>query len=307
MKISVVTSLYNSENYIDLFIDSINKICTENLRIDYEIVFIDDGSTDNSFNKAKYFAENDKRIKLIGLSRNFGHHNALIAGLDYVSGDYIYVTDIDLDEKPEWLIDYYQSLIENEVEIVQGIDASKKRFSISNVFKKIFYLVIKLFGINYPKNYLLSVLFSRKFLNEFKKYKEYSFNFLGVLQQVGFERHLLKFEKENSALTSYTFNKKTIHMIRSLFSFDNKLLISIFNFGILNLLFSIVFVFYLIIRYIGPNPPLGGWVSTIASIWIFGSVLIIFIGMIGMYLSIIFDEVKKRPLAIVKEFVNIEE
>ena len=107
--ISVVSSIFNNENKIDLFYNRLLK-ALEKITQNYELIFVDDGSSDESLKKITNFAKVNKRLKIIKLSRNFGHHKAVKCGLDYASGDYIFLIDSDLDENPEWIEIFYQNI-----------------------------------------------------------------------------------------------------------------------------------------------------------------------------------------------------
>ena len=119
MKLSIVTTLYKSSVYINEFYSRISQEVTK-ITDNYEIIFVDDGSPDDSLSKVIKIGEKDHHVKVIELSRNFGHHEAIIAGLNYSTGDYIYLLDVDLEDKPEWLSIFYNHLITNNCDVVYG-------------------------------------------------------------------------------------------------------------------------------------------------------------------------------------------
>ena len=125
-RLSVVTTLYQSESYIDEFY---LRTLSTLLRItnDYEIIFVNDGSTDNSLNRAVRIIDRDDKVSVIELSRNFGHHQAMLAGLEHASGDYIWLIDSDLEESPEWLSEFYDEIIaDNRLDVIYGVQRKRK-------------------------------------------------------------------------------------------------------------------------------------------------------------------------------------
>ena len=141
MKLSVVTTLYKSSEYIEEFY---SRIINEIKRIteDYEIIFVDDGSPDDSLSKAIKLSEKDKNIKVIELSRNFGHHKAIMAGLESTNSDFVFLLDVDLEDLPEWLGDFYRLIISDKCDVVYGQQNNRRGNISRKFFGKIWYYLL---------------------------------------------------------------------------------------------------------------------------------------------------------------------
>lgn len=301
MKLSVVATLYCSAKYINEFY---RRITAEILKItdDYEIVFVNDGSPDNSLEIALYLKDKDNKIKIIDLSRNFGHHKAIMTGLDNVSGDFVLLIDVDLEEKPELLSEFWNEMhTKTEIDMVLGVQKNRK----GGLFEKFSgFMFFKIFNFisdtKIPKNTALARLMTKRYVDSLMEYKESEVVFAGISELAGYSKSEVNIEKGFKGETTYSFKKKLNLFLNFITDFTHSPLLIVFYFGLIISFLSFLFVIFLIIRKIFFGL-LEGWTSMIASIWLIGGMIILCIGFIGLYLSKIFIEVKSRPRTIIKK------
>lgn len=300
MKLSVVTTLYNSGKYIEEFYNrAVNEV--RKITNDYEIIFVNDGSKDNSLNKALELKQKDNNIIIIDLSRNFGHHKAIMAGLKKSVGDFVFLLDVDLEEKPE-LLSLFWEKISNvpDIDVVFGTQKVRKGGLFEKISGSIFFTFYNLLSeTKIPRNLILARLMTRRYLNSLLEFGENEIVFAGVSELAGFNRLEIQVGKGDKGETSYNFIRKINLFLNFLTSFTYKPLLLIFYFGFFVSSFAFVFVLLLLFRKIFFGL-LEGWTSVIASIWLLGGIIILCIGFIGLYLSKIFIEVKNRPRTIIK-------
>ena len=306
MKISVVTTLYKSAPYVQEFYERIND-CLRKITSDYEIIFVDDGSPDDSLTKALKIQETDSRTIVIELSRNFGQHKALMTGLKHSSGDFVFVLDSDLEESPEWLEQFYQKLQEENCDVVYGVQQKRKGKWFERISGNIFYrLMNTLTDLDLSPNLVTTRLMTRDYVNSLLLFNEKEIFLAGLWQITGYKQIPITVTKKSNSQTSYSVIKKMTIFINAVTSFTNKPLIYIFGFGFVISLIAVVYIFYLITAKIFYAHPISGWVSLIVSVWFLGGIIILFMGVIGIYLSKIFIETKNRPYTIVKKLYQHE-
>lgn len=297
--ISIVTTLFHSEIYLKDFYSRVLKVISK-LSCDYEIIMVDDGSPDNSIEKALLLREQDKNVKIIQLSRNFGHHKAIMTGLSYAKGKKIFLIDSDLEEEPEWLIEFHEKMSQENSDVVFGVQSSRKGGIIERLFGNIYYkLVFACSGIHLSKNLLTARLMSHRFLEAMLEFEEQDIWLAGIWQTVGFKQIPCIVTKKSHSTTTYSFRRK-LHLLEdSIISFSDKPLRGIFYLGIIFMIMSSVVSVCLLVGKIYYGIGLSGWTSIILSVWFFSGVIIFVLGVIGLYLAKIFIETKKRPRVIV--------
>lgn len=301
MRLSIVATLYESAVHIEEFYrrasDTAKKIAVD----DYEIVFVNDGSPDNSLDVAVKLSKNDSRIVVIDLSRNFGHHKAMLTGLAHAKGDEIFLIDSDLEEEPEWLLEFSEQMKKVACDVVFGVQANRKGGVFERMSGWLFYKVFNtLTGLALPKNAVTARLMTRRYLNALLLHEEREVSIGGLFLLTGFSQLPHKVRKHDTSQSTYTFAKKMLIMVDSVTSFSNKPLVGIFYVGLIILLFSSINVIYLVFNWMLFSTPLSGWTSVMASIWLLGGLIVLFIGIVGIYLSKIFSETKQRPNSIVR-------
>ncbi|MDQ7085140.1 MAG: glycosyltransferase family 2 protein [Sulfurovum sp.] len=301
MKLSIVTTLYQSSPYIE---DFYNRISIEAQKItdDYEIIFVDDGSPDDSLSQILKLYNKDSKIKVIELSRNFGHHKAIMTGLSHVSGEFIFLIDVDLEEKPELLGIFWEEL-ENStnIDVIYGVQESRKGAWFERWSGTLFYKIFNFFSdISIPTNITTVRLTTKQYNDTLIQYQESELFAHGLFYHCGFKQKPLVFHKASTSPTTYTFKKKLALLIRSITSFSSKPLVYIFNIGFIITFISSLFIMKLFYNKLFYNIAFEGWTSIIVSIWFFGGLIILSLGMIGIYLSQIFIETKHRPFSIIR-------
>lgn len=302
MKLSIVATLYKSEKYILEFVSRASEVAKKTYGIDYEIILVNDGSPDNSLDLAVEQIENYSNLKVIDLSRNFGHHKAMMTGLAHAKGERIFLIDSDLEEEPEWLLDFEQQMTINFCDVVYGVQEQRKGNWFERVSGKWFYRLFKMLtGLALPDNVVTTRLMTRRYLNALLCHQEREVFMAGLWFITGFDQHPRIVKKHSTSQTTYTFRKKLSLLVNSVTSFSNAPLVFIFYIGLLISTFAITYITYLLITWFVIEKPMSGWTSVMASIWLLGGMVISFIGIVGIYLSKIFIETKQRPYTIVKK------
>lgn len=302
MKLSIVTTLYKSSLYVNEFYE---RISTEAKKItdDYEIIFVDDGSPDDSLQKAIALHQQDSKVVVIELSRNFGHHKAIMAGLSHTSGDYTFLIDVDLEEEPELLGRFWQELEKNKkIDVITAKQIVKRTTTFFSDFSsKAFYKVFNhLSNTSIPENEFVARLMKQTFVKSLLKYREVNIFLPGLWNHVGFKIHFIDAEKKTNHASSYTFLKKVILSVDAITSFSSKPLLYVFWSGFFIFMLAVLFiVFILLKKLINPNISIG-WTSLIASIWATSGIIMLSIGILGIYLGKVMEEVKNRPLTLIK-------
>lgn len=306
MKLSIVTTLYKSSLYVDEFY---RRASAEAKKItdDYEIIFVDDGSPDDSLQKAIRLHLQDPKVVVVELSRNFGHHKAIMTGLSYATGDYIFLIDSDLEEEPELLSRFWVELQNSDdMDVVYGVQETRKGGWLERCSGDIFWKLINyLSDIKITKNLTTVRLMTKKYNDSLLKYHESELSIGGIWFHNGFKQYPVYIKKGSHSKTTYTLRKKLSLLIISITSFSSKPLIYIFNFGLFITFMSSVFILKIIWDKLNYGISLTGWTSVIVSIWFFGGLIILFLGIIGLYISKIFIETKNRPYTIVRNSYKI--
>ena len=303
--ISIVTTMYYSEPYLDEFYSRIKKT-TEKITKNYEIIFVDDGSPDNALQKAVSFHKKDKRVKVIELSRNHGHHKAMMVGLSQTKGDYVFLIDCDLEEKPEWLPAFCKKLEEDKtVDVVYGIQIRRKGKFVEKYLGGFYYKIFNFFSYTkIPRNPVTARIMRQSYVKSLVQYFDTEPVFLGIAHHAGFKQISIPVEKIYKGKSTYTLFKKITILVNSITSFSSKPLRYIFYLGFFISFMSVVMIIYLIYSKFTLKTILSGWVSSLISIWLLGGLILLSIGVIGIYLEKMFIEIKKRPYALIKNIYS---
>lgn len=301
-KINIIIPIFNEEDNIKIIY---NKICEIKLDYEVEIIFIDDGSNDNSLKNIKQLNLKDKRIKFISFSRNFGHQIALSAGLDFANGDAVIMLDGDL-QHPIENIPIMLEKFEMNYEVIQMVKKNQgKRNLIIKMYTYMFYTLFRIFSdVNLSNNVSDFRLISKKVNDELKKINEKERFLRGLVQWVGFNYTEVEYlpQKRFSGVSKYGFFKLLKLASFGIFSFTTiPLKLSLYT-GFTMSFFSFLFGIYSILKKIlHPEAMPIGYTDLIVFITFIGGIQLIFMGIIGLYITKIFEEVRNRPLYIVKE------
>lgn len=306
--LSIVTTLYRSAPYIEEFIERMSRsagsVCAE-----YELILVNDGSPDNSADIVRELVQKHSRLVLVDLSRNFGHHKAIMAGLMHARGDRVFLIDVDLEEPPELLPEFLRHMDANPgADVVFGQLRQRKGGWFERISGEIYYAAIRHFGnVEVPRNISTVRLMTSRYVRSLLAYQEREMFISGLWADTGFRQDALPINKSSKGETTYSLARKFSLLTNSIVVFSNRPLLLIFHTGLLISFGSVAYVAYLLYsRFFLSSPP-DGWTSLMASIWLIGGLIILFLGLIGIYLSKVFVEVKQRPYVTVREIVGREE
>ncbi len=302
MYLSIVTTLYYSSPYIYEFYSRIRQEI-DKITSHYEIIFVNDGSPDDSIDVVLALREQDSRISLIDLSRNFGHHKAMMTGLSYTKGDLIFLIDVDLEEPPELLSKFYNIYKQDDADVVYGVQSKRKGSLMSQLSGGLYYKLFNfLSDYSLVPNPLTARLMSQRYVKELIQYREHLFSIEGLWEATGFKQIAVPTQKaEFKGISTYGIGRKITYVINAITAFSNKPLVYIAYLGLMMVLVSIGYIFYLLTGYFFLGLGITGWTSLIVSIWFLGGLIILILGIISIYISVIFVEIKQRPYTIVRE------
>jgi len=304
MKISVVTTLYKSKVFLDEFIIEIQIALNQIKCLDYELVFVNDGSPDDSLQHLIERKKEISQIKLIDLSRNFGHHYAIQVGLDYASGDYIFLIDNDLETQPRVLVDFYGEMINDlSLDVVYGYQEVRKGMFLERLTGSVFWVLInKLSDTKIPHNILTERLMTKQYVESLLRLQDANVFLGGMMYWVGFNQKGLPIKKGlRKGASTYSLKRRAELMLQAITSFSGKPLEWLFYFGLTISILSILFIVYLILKKIIYQDDVQlGWTSIVAINVLILGVISTFLGIIGIYIYKIFRQVQGRPNAIIK-------
>lgn len=306
--ISLVVPVFYEEECIQQFINEVEKVMLSN-SYNYEIIFIDDGSTDRTVELIKENISNNKSIKLIEFSYNHGKQSAVSAGIQYASGDYLIYMDPDLQDPPEEIPNFVNKIQEG-YDLVFGIRKEKKDSLINRVFSKIFWTTLnKLTGLKIPTGLAVMRIFNRDFADEFLRYKEQNRFIEGIFMQIRKNYTTLEVEqRERFAGTSkFNFKRKMKLAFDAIFDFSEIPLKATIRFGLFMIATGFLAIFAILFLKLFVIDFQTGWPSIISIIIITGGIQLFFLGIIAKYIGNIYKEVKQRPLYSIKKLHNFDE
>ena len=301
MKLSIVATLYNSAPYLEEFCrrskDSASKLVGD----DYEIVLVNDGSPDESLEVAIRLFEEDAHIVVVDLSRNFGHHRAMMTGLEHAQGDRVFLIDADLEEEPEYLASFAQQMDEEGCDVVYGVQDDRKGGWFERCSGALYYSMFnRLANIKHPRNLVTMRIMTRRYVESLIQFKEYAMVISCLWVITGFEQHEQVINKHKRRGTSYSLKHKISHAVNSITSFSAAPLM-IFYTGFVIFLFSLLYSSFILYQKLFNQYSVDGWTTLIISVWMLSGLIILFLGVIGIYLSKIFMETKQRPTSIIRK------
>ena len=300
MNLSIVTTTFNSETTIKNFIDQIKKNIKNLNILDHEIIIVDDGSKDSSVEKIKKIKETYKEIKIIELSKNFGHHKAMMTGIEESKKDYIFLIDSDLEENPDYLKIFIEQI--KNFDFVYGVQKKRSASFLTNILGSLFYKLFNLISINkIPSNLMTMTLMRENVKNELVKFKEREIFFHGLLHTIGFSKKEILVDKTYKGKSEYTLSRKLDLFFDAVTSFSSLPLKIFFYFGLLVSSLSTLYAIYLLVRFFAFKITVPGFTTITLLILFFGGIIVLGIGILGIYIEKIFIEVKNRPRVIIKD------
>lgn len=305
MKLSIVTTVYRSEAFVAEFHRRAAAAARLAAGDDYEIVVVNDGSPDRSLELAAGLARSDPRTVVVDLSRNFGHHKAMMTGLAYARGDLVFLVDSDLEEEPEWLGPFLAEMRLASCDVVYGVQRSRKGGAFERISGRWFYRAFRaITGLELPENIVTARLMSRRYVQALLRHDEREVFLAGLWLITGFAQNGHFVDKHSTSRSTYTLRRKLSLAVESITSFSNAPLKAIFYLGVAISALAGAFTAWLVIRWLFLARPPDGWTSVMASIWLLGGFVISFIGVVGIYLSKIYSETKRRPYTIVRQVLG---
>ena len=306
--ISIVSPVYMSENIVPELVKQIkNNVLF--ITKDFEIILVNDASPDNSWQKITEECQKDKRVKGINLSRNFGQHYAITAGLNYASGEWIIVMDCDLQDRPDEIFNLYQKAREGYDSVFAQRTVRSDSF-IKKIFSKLFYHFFSYLTDTKQDATIANFgIYNKKVIQAILSMKDQIRFFPTMVQWVGFRQYSLPVRHSNrfEGKSTYSFKRLFQLAINSILAFSDKPLRLTVKIGFFITILSLFTIIVYLFMYLIGSIKVLGFTSLILSFWFLSGVIIFILGFLGLYIGKIFEKVKERPTFIVNEIINIDE
>ncbi len=305
-KISIVVPCYNEEESLPLFYKEVNKV-TETMKekAEFEFVFVNDGSKDNTLEELRNLARKDKRVRYISFSRNFGKEAGMLAGLENATGDYITTMDADLQDPPTLLEEMFDTLESGEYDCCATKSTNRKGYSfLRKTFTKWFYNIIgKISKTEMVPGARDFRLMTRQMVDAIISMREYNRYSKGLFSFVGFKTKWIDFEIEDRAAGTSKFNfwKLFSYAIEGIVAFSTAPLVFAALVGVIFCFIAFILIIFIIVKTLVWGDPVGGWPSMACIMFFVGGIQLFCTGIIGEYLAKTYLETKHRPVYIVKE------
>jgi len=302
-----VTTLYGSEPYVPEFCERMAAEAAALVGEDYEMILVNDGSPDASLELALAEKAKNPRVEVVDLSRNFGHWRAMRQGLSLAKGELVYMTDSDLEEAPELLGTLEAARREGDGEgvadVAYAFQGGKRK---GGLFERLsggaFYrLYDMLSDTPLQRNFMTSRVMTRRYVDALMSYPETEAFFPGLLGHAGFRQVAVPCAKLSTSPSSYSLSRKLSLVVDAITAFSHKPLKWIFFLGTSVTLLSGAATAWLVFKRLVLDEGVAGWASLMVSIWLLSGILIFCLGVVGIYLSRIYLEVKHRPFAVIRE------
>lgn len=305
MKLSIVTTMYQSASHLEEFFRRVTAVA-EKSGDDYEVVFVNDGSPDTSLDVSLRLRDSANNVRVVDLSRNFGHHKAIMTGLEHAKGEFVFLIDCDLEEPPELLEQFHQELLKHQdADVIYGVQKERKGGVFETLTGHLFYIIFNFLSDHpIPPNLITARLMTRRYVDNLLRHRESEFLIGGLWTITGFKQIPVDVKKGHKGSSSYSLSKKITLALDSVTTFSRKPLLAISLIGIFISLVSFVYIVYTISRVFAYGIPVPGYASILVSIWFLGGIIVFSVGVVGIYLSRVFIEVKNRPYTIVREIYD---
>ena len=304
-KISVVVPCYNEEESLPLFLSEITKIAIQMPAVVFEYIFVDDGSKDGTLKILRWFSNEYDQVRYVSFSRNFGKEAALLAGLETATGDYVAVMDADLQDPPGLLPEMYMSITQEGYDCVATrrvtrIGEPPIRSFFANRFYKFINRISDTKMVDGARDFRLM---TRQMVDAILNLKEYNRFSKGLFSWVGFDTKWIEYDNLPRAAgsTKFNFTKLLLYSMDGIAAFSVKPLALASFFGVLLCLIAFIGIIFIIVRWALFGDPVAGWASTLTIVLFTGGIQLLCTGIMGLYLSKTYLEVKGRPIYVVKE------
>jgi putative glycosyltransferase len=300
VRVSVVTSMFRSSPFLEEFYSRTVK-AIEAISPSYEIVLVNDGSPDDSLAVALRLRDRDPRVRIIDLSRNFGHYRAIMTGLAHARGELVFLIDCDLEEEPEWLLRFHDTLRRTGADVIYGVQAARKGRLVERVTGGLFYTLLnRMLTDPIPRNVLTVRLMTRRYTRALIQHQDREICLAALWVTTGFEQRPLEVIKGSRPGTSYSLRARVSALVSAVTSFSNRPLIYIFYMGAAVVTISSIAALLLVIEAMAGRIGVAGYASLIVSIWFLGGLTLFSIGIVGVYLAKVFTETKNRPYTVIR-------
>lgn len=307
-KISIIVPCYNEEASLPIFYEEITKVAKTMKKVEFEFLFVNDGSKDNTLGVFRHLAKKDKRVRYVSFSRNFGKEAAMYAGLENATGDYIAVMDADLQDPPALLPKMYNLIKEEHYDCVGTRRVTRKgEPPIRSFFARCFYKIInKMSKVEMVDGARDFRLMTRQMIDAILSMREYNRYSKGLFSFVGFETKWLEYENVERVAgeTKWNFFKLLLYAFDGIIAFSTAPLSIAVIVGVLFCIISFIAIIAIIIKTLCFGDPVNGWPSLVCIMFFLSGIQLFCVGIIGAYLSKTYLETKKRPIYIVKETEN---
>lgn len=307
-KLSIAVPCYNEEEAIPYFYEEMKKvfaILEEKYQLEIELLFVDDGSRDGTLRNLRKLAQNDKRVKYISFSKNFGKESGIYAGLSYATGDYVAIMDVDLQDPPMLLCDMIEGIQKEGYDCVATRRVTRAgEAKLRSFFAKLFYKMINKISkteiIDGARDFRIM---TRQMVNSILKLSEYNRFSKGIFSWVGFETKWLGYENVQRVVgnTKWSFWKLFMYAVDGIVAFSTVPLELSSMLGIICCLIAVIGVCAVIVKTLFFGDPVAGYPSLVCIIMFLGGMQLLSIGILGKYLEKTYLETKRRPSFIVKE------
>ena len=304
-KISIVVPCYNEEESLPIFYEEINRVSKEMKVVDFEFLFINDGSCDNTLNILRDLSKKDKRVRYLSFSRNFGKEGGMYAGLSNATGDYVAIMDADMQDPPSMIKEMYESIKSEGYDCVALYTKSHDDYTfLRKIFTSLWY---KLIGVISSIPQVPGArdfrLMKRKMVDAIVEMGEYNRYTKGIFGFVGFETKWIDYKSPDrvAGKSKFNFIKLFKYALEGILAFSTTPLVLAAFVGLIFCLLSFIAIVFIICKTLIYGDPVGGWPSLACIIIFMGGIQLFFFGIMGMYLSKTYLEVKKRPIYIIKE------
>lgn len=306
MQLSIVSPIYKGEKMLDELVRRITASVTP-ITDEYEIILVNDQSPDDSWNVIKRICQEDKHVKGVNLSRNFGQHYAITAGLSLVQGEWIIVMDCDLQDRPEEISNLYRKAMEGGFDIVYAQRQERQDKFLKRLSSTAFHAVFDwLSGIKSDKTIANFGIYHNQVIKEYNKMPERARAFGSLIRYLGFSvgyQPVVHAERAEGT-SGYNFARLMKLAFDVMISNTNKPLKMAVEMGLVMAFFSFVLALYNVFAKLLGIISVQGYTTTVFSIWFVGGILLTMMGVLGLYIDKIFDQVKGRQLFIIKDIIN---
>lgn len=303
--ISIIVPCYNEEESLPIYYEEMKKIMKKMNYVKFELIFINDGSSDNTLNILRKLVKEDSRVRYVSFSRNFGKEAGILAGLKSAKGDFVAMMDVDLQDPPKLLIEMYEEIKTGDYDCIATRSTSRNGYSIfRKLFTKWYYKIINKISkttiVDGARDFRLMTRQMVDAILELEEYNRYS---KGIFSWVGFNTKWITFENTErvAGKTKWNFWKLLSYAMESIIGFSTTPLLFSSVIGMLFCLISFIMVNVIIIKTLIFGDPVNGWPSLVCIIFFVSGIQLFCIGIMGQYLAKTYLETKKRPIYIIKE------